>query len=613
MKTASLSVAVLVVSLILAGSASATVPDTVRIGTDYAYSVGDGVFKVPVHIFNDNYELDAITLPMRYSCTGGLITPDSVTRAGRTLGTSIFNLLMTASGGGETNPDTMCLGLLSVGEGLPPGQGIVADVWFSGEAAPGDLVSFIPVDFAPPACEPGFRPEDPDGGPVIALSHAVIVSNQLQILCDNSTSLPARSDLVFDVSVYGGSPPWDLVIAEFEGPTSPATQPYISGSGPWEVRWRPGSNDLGQWTLTLGVWDDEGLYTEKQVGITVTPGPEDPCDIVRGDLTCDEIVDIEDLVFLAAWMYGGGPPPDCPGTKLNQTPNTQGDTVWIGTNGAQHIGDGIVRVPVYLTNTTDLVAGLHFPFAFECSSGPLSPDSITRAGRTLGTDIFDLHLGFSYSGNGTLNPDSACAAFISLTRYLPAGSGVIADMWFSGAGVGDSIWFTPIEFYPPSCEATIVSDTSGYHELTVVPTAWEVGPASLFISCGLYYQVQAFQTLTFDIGVAGGDPPYDLEIVELTGSQPDNQPALTGYNPYSFHWTPNGAETGDHRLTLRATDADNSEYELDITIHVLPIEPSECDYLRADVNCDAVVNISDLVYMVTYMFGSGPPPDCGSK
>lgn len=30
--------------------------------------------------------------------------------------------------------------------------------------------------------------------------------------------------------------------------------------------------------------------------------------------------------------------------------------------------------------------------------------------------------------------------------------------------------------------------------------------------------------------------------------------------------------------------------------------------LSADVNCDLVVDISDLVYLVTYMFGGGPPP-----
>ncbi len=612
MKTASVNAAVLAV-LIVAGMAAGTVPDTLRIGQDYAYSVSEGIFKVPVYIFNDNSDLDAIAFPMRYTCTGGLVVPDSVTRAGRTLGTNIFNLLMTAGGGGETNPDTLCLGLISVGQGLPPGQGIVADIWFSGEGAPGDLVSFTPVDFAPPACEPASQPPDPDGGPVVGISHLMIVSNVLQILCDNAISIPALSDLAFDVSIYGGSPPWDLFIVDFQGPGEPATQPYVSGNGPWEVRWRPGSNDTGQWSLTLGVWDSEGLYTEKQVTVNVTPGPQDPCDIVRGDLTCDGAADIEDLVAMVSWMYGGGPPPDCPGTKLNLGPDTQGDTVWIGIDGSQHVGGGVIRMPVYMTNATDDVSAIQFPFTFECSAGPLMPDSITRAGRTFGTNIFQLLLGFSYQGDGTANPDSACAALICLSENLPAGSGIIADMWFSGAFPGDSVWFDPIEYYPPSCDPAIASNTGIYHELTFVPTAWEVGPAELYISCGLYYQVQAFQTLSFPVGVAGGAPPYSLEIAELTGSQPDNQPVLMGDDPWTFSWTPTGAELGSHRLTLLATDGEGAEFEWEVTINVLPLEPSQCDYLRADVNCDGIVNISDLVFMVNYMFGGGPTPDCGRK
>lgn len=612
MKSRSLSIAAAVV-LLLTATTAATVPDTARIGIDYAYTVEEGIFKVPVYVFNDNADLGGIAFPMRYTCTGGLVTPDSVTRAGRTLGTNIFDLLMIASGAGETNPDTMCIGLISISQYLPPGQGIVADVWFSGEGSPGDLISFTPVDFAPPSCQPHFEPMDPDGGPIIGVSHLMIISNELQLLCSNSAALPALSDLDFDVSVYGGTAPWELFIVDFVGPAEPTTEPYVSGDGPWEVRWRPGSHDVGQWTLTLGVWDDDGLYTEKQVTITVTPGPQDPCDIVRGDLTCDSLVDIEDLVFMVSWMYGGGLPPDCPGTKMNVGPDTQGDTVWIGLDGGQHVGDGIVRLPVFMTNSTDNVTGLQFPFMFECSSGSLSPDSITRAGRTLGTDIFNLFLGFGYSGSGTANPDSACAALVSLSESLPAGSGVIADMWFSGAQDGDLILFQSVDFYPPSCDPAIVSDEGGYHEITLAPTTVEVVPAGLYISCAPYYQVQAFQTLNFAVAVAGGAPPYDLEIVELTGAQPENPPSLSGYDPWTFNWTPTGSNLGDHRLTLRATDAADAEFELDVTINVAPVNPSECDRLRADVNCDGVDNIADLVYMIGYMFGGGPPPDCGSK
>jgi hypothetical protein len=43
------------------------------------------------------------------------------------------------------------------------------------------------------------------------------------------------------------------------------------------------------------------------------------------------------------------------------------------------------------------------------------------------------------------------------------------------------------------------------------------------------------------------------------------------------------------------------------TVHTWYVDYREI--ICGDVNCDLTVNVSDVVYMISYVFGDGPPPE----
>ncbi|MFH1687797.1 MAG: hypothetical protein ABIE70_09785 [bacterium] len=597
--------------LVLAASVSvwSTAPDTIRIGYQNAYHVGGGVFRVPLHLFNDNTTVRGLSMPFRYVCTGGLITPDSVTRAGRSWNTNLWDLVHDMYGGGETNPDSTCLGMCCLTGQLEPGSGIIADLWFSG-GYPGDLLTFIPlVDYVmPPNCPLQFDMPDPDGGPVAPVTNLTIVESQIDILCQSHYTVEALQWLIFGIDAYGGLAPYELEIVSVAGPSETYPAPYISGSGPWEFHWRPGSNNAGTWTITIGITDAEADYATKAITVEVTPAPPDPCEIVRGDITCDAKIDIADLVAMAGWMFNGGMPPVCPGTKLGDDPKGFPDTVRIRGDMAYFLGDDIAVVPVWIANDNE-IGGLSVPLAYATTGAGLECDSMTRAGRTYGNAAFDLYMGLS--GSPGPAPDSTCLGFVCMVKPLQPGVGVVSNLWFSGVTPGDIVTINGIEFYPPSCDLQEQPpDPDGGP--VFAGDQFEVGQGQMYISCGNYFTVRAFSTLTVPIQVEGGTAPYNLEIVSFNGN-PDNMPTLTGDGPWTLQYTPRGNEVGTRTLVLRATDADDETVDITVIINVTEFPVTECNYLRGDVDCNGAVDIADLVFVVNYMFNGGPEPDCGQK
>jgi len=297
---------VMILIVCLAGSAFAE-PDSLWLGQLQAYYVGNTVFKVPLYYSNDT-PFNSLGFPFMFVSTGGPIIPDSVTLAGRTYGMDIFQLFhdFTSSDYGG-NPDSTCVGLISLSGEIPAGEGVIADFWFSGGQV-GDLISFVPIEFYPPGCAIG--PDGPEGPPVHVATAVSIVVGGTEIVCPSAIAGQATHPISFVANVLGTASPFDLEILSFDGPAHD-NDPILSGSDPWTFTWVPGFNDLGEFSVVLRATDADGGTVDKSVIINVTELQVDPCDVARGDLNCDGIVDIADLIFMVDWMFFTGPAPFC--------------------------------------------------------------------------------------------------------------------------------------------------------------------------------------------------------------------------------------------------------------------------------------------------------------
>ncbi len=294
--------------LLLSITASGQTVDTVRFGNDYADYFGGGVFRVPIYYSNLNDSLGGLQIPLRFFSTGD-IRLDSVTRAGRTIGTNIFDLFMGCQDTEGANPDSVCMGFVSIYHKLPPGSGVIADVWFS-EGQIGDLLSFEEAN-GNAACvlENGTFP---DGGEVVfETNHMAIGVSGLSITCGTYYNVEALQTISFPVTVGGGDAPYSLEIVSLIGPNMSYRPPTLSGSAPWTFTWSPDFYNTGEYVLTLRATDGAGEEATFQVLINVFEGYVEPTDVYRGDLNCDGVVDIADLVFMVDWMFTNGNPPSC--------------------------------------------------------------------------------------------------------------------------------------------------------------------------------------------------------------------------------------------------------------------------------------------------------------
>ena len=298
------------------------------------------------------------------------------------------------------------------------------------------------------------------------------------------------------------------------------------------------------------------------------------------------------IILLSLWLSGSA--------------TAEPDSLWIGPQEAYYAGNSVFKVPLYYSNNNPMQS-FNFPFMFVSSGGPIVPDSITRADRTYGMDIFQIFCGFSYGGDGG-NPDSTCAGLISLHGEIPPGDGVVAEFWFSGGQVGDIISFVPIEFYPPGCviDAYPQNQDGIVHAFTNII----IVPGGTEIVCPSNVSGQATHPVSFSIYVLGTASPFNLEILSFEGPDHDNEPSLSGNNPWSFNWVPGFNDLGEYTLVLRATDADSETIDKTVTITVTELQVDPCDVARGDLNCDGKIDIADLIFMVDWMFMSGPAPYC---
>jgi hypothetical protein len=123
-------------------------------------------------------------------------------------------------------------------------------------------------------------------------------------------------------------------------------------------------------------------------------------------------------------------------------------------------------------------------------------------------------------------------------------------------------------------------------------------------------------TLTDTLAIAnGGDGTLNwtaswnqswLKVVPSSGTAPST---------VEVRVTAKSVAPGDHsdQISLEAPDASNSPYLIDVSFHVQP----SCQGICGDPSNDGKVNVSDVVYIINYVFTGGDPPQpvlaCGDS
>jgi len=89
---------------------------------------------------------------------------------------------------------------------------------------------------------------------------------------------------------------------------------------------------------------------------------------------------------------------------------------------------------------------------------------------------------------------------------------------------------------------------------------------------------------------------------------PASSPALvdSGNGTAVMVWVPNPQDTGTY--TIEWTVSDGSDFAQDSTVVIVNSQPP--DQVAADVNCDGVVSLADVMVVINYLFRGIPLPDC---
>jgi hypothetical protein len=230
--------------------------------------------------------------------------------------------------------------------------------------------------------------------------------------------------------------------------------------------------------------------------------------------------------------------------------------------------------------------------------------------------------------------------YMSYTADPASPSIVFSDQ---GLGVSSFLW-TPTSadsgWHTVTFTATDAHDTSATQVWNVLvrvnhaPAITSTVPSQLLLRAGQDYSLN-LTAFDYDVQQFGDDTlkmSYLASPSAISASLVDN-----GVGSATFDWTPIAAERGNHTITFNATDrfglmdtkqmlaqvylcgdADangmvNISDAVYLIAYIFSGGPAPNPIDAGDVDCNGFVNISDAVYLINYIFGGGPAPCAGCK
>lgn len=108
-------------------------------------------------------------------------------------------------------------------------------------------------------------------------------------------------------------------------------------------------------------------------------------------------------------------------------------------------------------------------------------------------------------------------------------------------------------------------------------------------------------------GISATDP--DGTTPSLTAEGVPTGATFTDYGDGTgtFSWIPTDSDIGSYPVQFIASDGLLADSAL-VTVTV--VDSANCCMLRGDVNASGDINVSDLTYLIAYLFRGGPPPVC---
>jgi hypothetical protein len=225
--------------------------------------------------------------------------------------------------------------------------------------------------------------------------------------------------------------------------------------------------------------------------------------------------------------------------------------------------------------------------------------------------------------------------YMSYTADPPSAYIVFSDQ---GLGVSSFLW-TPTSadsgWHTVTFTVTDAHDTSATQVWNILvrvnhaPTITSTIPSQLQLRIGQNYHLN-LTAFDYDLQQFGDDTlkmSYSATPSAITANFIDN-----GGGSATFDWTPIATERGNHSITFKATDrfniADtkqmlaqvyvcgdaNNDGSVDISDAVYLISyifsggSAPSPLLAGDANCDHTVDISDVVYLISYIFSGGSAP-----
>jgi len=298
---------------------------------------------------------------------------------------------------------------------------------------------------------------------------------------------------------------------------------------------------------------------------------------------------------------------------LAQDPGTP-DTIWIGKDGRSGFFDGTTFVISISVFNDEPITAMSIPISIKGISAFGRLDSITYSGTRLEDfNIFDVRV-FDSSGIDSTSPDSAQISFLTTEGSdLPPGEGKICDLWFGGGPTDGTINIDTITwklgqelvFVIRPAQAFVPQFQGGDIEIKAAAPVLTLPGSPLTADAG--------ETLSFDVSALGEYPVFitfdSLKDSFDASRVPFATPSISTFegNPITLTWVPDCVDVGLWRANFTATDNNSQTTSGYVEIYVR-YNPDICNLFRMDANCDRMVRISDVVYIINYIFKNGSKP-----